>query len=125
MDKNGNAIKQNLIPIAKTIVVTAIVTIGLLMILALLLLKAGFNDKMVLIGIGVIYFAANMAGGFIIGKVKEKRRFIWGIAVGATYFLVLSLVSFLVTGQVYQGEMPVVVGLLCCVGGGFVGGIIS
>ena len=30
MDKNGNAIKQNLIPIAKTIVVTAIVTIGLL-----------------------------------------------------------------------------------------------
>ena len=54
MDKNGNAIKQNLIPIAKTIVVTAIVTIGLLMILALLLLKAGFNDKMVLIGIGVI-----------------------------------------------------------------------
>lgn len=73
MDKNGNAIKQNLIPIAKTILVTAIVTIALLMILALLLLKIGFNDKTVLIGIGVIYFAANMAGGFIIGKVKEKR----------------------------------------------------
>ncbi len=71
MDKNGNAIKQNLIPIAKTIVVTAIVTIGLLMILALLLLKAGFNDKMVLIGLGVIYFAANMAGGFIVGKGKK------------------------------------------------------
>ena len=125
MEKKGNAIKENLIPVAKTIVVTAIVTIALLMVLALLLLKAGFEDKTVLIGIGVIYFAANMAGGFIIGKVKEKKRFIWGISVGITYFLVLSLVSFLVTGQVYQGDMPVIAGLLCCVGGGFLGGIIS
>ena len=125
MEKKGNVVKENLIPVAKTIVVTAIVTIVLLMVLALLLLKAGLEDKTVLIGIGVIYFAANMAGGFIIGKVKEKRRFIWGIAVGVTYFLILSLVSFLVTGQVYQGDMPVIAGLLCCVGGGFVGGIIS
>lgn len=125
MEKKGNAIKENIIPVAKTIVVTAIVTIAMLMILSLLLLKVGFEDKTVLIGIGVIYFAANMAGGFIIGKVKEKRRFIWGLAVGITYFLVLSLVSFLVTGQVYQGDMPVIAGLLCCVGGGFIGGIIS
>lgn len=125
MEKKGNAIKENIIPVAKTIVVTAIVTIAMLMILALLLLKVGFEDKTVLIGIGIIYFAANMAGGFIIGKVKGKRRFIWGLAVGITYFLVLSLVSFLVTGQVYQGDMPVIAGLLCCVGGGFIGGIIS
>lgn len=125
MDRKGNAVKENLIPIAKTIVVTAIVTIILLMILALILLKAGLEDKTVLIGIGIIYSAANMAGGFIIGRVKEKRRFVWGMAVGITYFLVLSLVSFLVTGQVYQGDMPVFAGLLCCVGGGFIGGIIS
>lgn len=118
-------IKEKILPVVKTVVAAAIVTVLLLMILALLLLKAGFLDKTVLIGIGIIYFIANVAGGFILGRVKEKKRYIWGIAEGFTYFLVLSLVSFLVTGQVYQGEMPVLAGLLCCIGGGFVGGIIS
>ncbi len=125
MEGKKDSIKEKIIPVLKTIVAAAIVTVLLLMILALLLLKVGFSDKTVLIGIGIIYFIANMAGGFILGRVKEKKRFIWGMAEGFTYFLVLSVVSFLVTGHVYQGEMPVLAGLLCCVGGGFLGGIIS
>lgn len=125
MNKQENTIKSMVVPIVKTVIAVAAVTVIMLLILSLLLYKLKFGDKILLVGIGVIYFVSNLVGGFIIGKVKEQRRFLWGLAVGVTYFLVLTLVSFFVTGEIYQGSMMPVAGFLCCATGGMAGGMLS
>lgn len=125
MEKREKLIRDLAMPIVKTVTVTVIVTILLLLILTLLLYKLKFSDNIVLIGIGIIYFVSNLAGGFIIGKVKEQKRFIWGMAVGITYFVVLCIVSFLVTQNFFQNGMSPAVAFLCCLLGGAVGGMIS
>lgn len=125
MEKNHPGVAKAALSVLKTVIAVVIVTIVLLLILAFLLYKLKFSDKIVLIGIGIIYFVANFVGGFIIGKVKEQRRFIWGIAVGVTYFFILGIVSFLITQTFFNNGVPGIIALGCCVGGGALGGMIS
>ena len=125
MEKGKNVIREKVLPVAKTVAAAAVVTAVLLLILAFLLYKLKFSDNILMIGIGVIYFLANFAAGFIIGKVKEQKRFIWGMAVGASYFVILALVSFLVTQNLFQNGVPAPVGLICCVLGAALGGMVS
>ena len=125
METREKILRNMAIPIIKTVIAMVIVTIILLLVLTLMLYKFKFSDNIVLIGIGIIYFISNFTGGFIIGKVKEQKRFVWGMAVGITYFAMLCIVSFLVTQSFFQNGMSPVLGLLCCVLGGAIGGMIS
>lgn len=125
MERRENVVKDMVLPVIKTVAAVMIVTAVLLLILSFLLYKLRFSDNILLIGIGIIYFLANMAGGFIIGKVKEQKRFIWGMSVGFTYFVILAFVSFLVTQSLFGNGVPALIGFICCIMGGTFGGMIS
>lgn len=125
MENKDNIVMKMVMPIIKTVVAVVIVTIVLLLILALMLYKLKFQDNVILICIGVIYFVANLIGGLIIGKVKMERKFIWGMVVGLTYFFVLGIVSFIVTQSFFSNGVPGIIALLSCAAGGTIGGMIS
>ncbi len=125
MERRENIIRDTVLPVIKTVVAVVVVTIVLLFILTFLLYKLQFQDQTLLIGIGIIYFMANFVGGYIIGKVKQQKRFIWGIAVGFTYFIILAIVSILMTSGIFQNGVPAVIACICCVFGGALGGMIS
>ncbi len=124
MDKKVN-IKDIVLPVLKTVLAVSIVTGVLLVIFAFLLYKFRFGDKVVDGGIITIYFLANLVGGLIIGKAKEQRKFIWGLVVGLTYFFILSVISFMVTGVFFANGVPAIVALLACSIGGTLGGMLS
>ncbi len=90
-----------------------------------MLYKFKFQDNVILICIGVIYFVANLVGGLIIGKVKMERKFVWGMSVGLTYFFILGVVSFIITQSFFSNGIPGIIALLCCSAGGTIGGMIS
>ena len=115
--------RSNLLQWGKVLVAMVAVTAILLLILSFIFYKANLSEKGIAIGIVLIYVIANFVGGFIMGKIKEKNKYKWGATVGIMFFVTLTIVSMLVTGQLYSSGIKAVWALLACIGGGMVGGM--
>ena len=116
-------LKKNLMQIFKVAMVMMGLTAILLLILALMLFKMSLSERAVAVGIVLIYVIVNFAGGFLMGKIKGENKYKWGIVIGLSFFLILSLISTIVTGEMYGKGIQAVWALLTCIGGGMVGGM--
>ncbi len=67
---------------------------------------------------------ATFVGGVISAKTFRERRFIYGAAVGLTYFVILLLISLLMgkDSKLAQDSLTM---FLMCVGGGTIGGMLG
>lgn len=97
----------------------------LLLILAALLYKMELSESAVKIGIIVIYVISGIAGGFLMGKIMKEQKFLWGLAAGAIYFILLFLVSAVVKGGIDMEMTKVVTTMILCGASGMAGGMIS
>ncbi len=102
-----------------------ILTAVLLLLLAFLLYQFGLTEKIVTIAIIAIYVAATFFAGFAAGKRMQSKKFLWGLALGVAYFVVLLLVSLIVNGS--TGELGSSFGttFVLCAAGGMLGGMLS
>lgn len=109
----------------KCLLVSYILTVGLLLFLSLLLYRFGLQERTVSIAIILIYIAATLFAGFISGKKMRTRKFVWGLLAGALYFTVLLFVSVLLDhGAVGISGNLITVFFICC-GSGMLGGMLS
>jgi len=109
----------------KCLLFSYILTGGLLLLLALLLHRFGLSEKIVSIVIIGIYVLATFLAGFIAGKKMQNRKFLWGLLLGAAYFLVLVAVSIIVNRSVGDITNSFLTTLILCAGGGTLGGMLS
>ncbi|MBO5283773.1 MAG: TIGR04086 family membrane protein [Lachnospiraceae bacterium] len=127
MNRNGQE-KTGEVPVLfllKSLLFSYILTGGLLLLLALLLYKAGLSRKVVSVCIIVIYVLATFLAGFITGKRLKNRKFLWGALMGAAYFLVLVMISLAVNRQLGALTNSFLTTLVLCSGGGMLGGMLS
>lgn len=111
--------------ILKSLLISYIVTALLLFALAGLLYKMNLGEKTVSTGIVAIYVASTLAGGIAVGKMARARRFLWGLGIGAGYFLLLLLITLGVYRTIDTTGMNLITTLILCAGGGMFGGMIS
>ena len=78
-----------------------------------------------MVGIYITYVVSCFVGGLIIGKVRGEKKYLWGMIVGLVFFVTLSLISLIVTGELYGSGMKAIGALVACVLGGAVGGMIA
>lgn len=97
----------------------------LLLILAFLLFQFDLGDGPVQAGIVAIYVVSCLCGGFIAGKIVRKDKYLWGLALGFGYFLLLMIVSFASQGRWDMTAMHVLTTFCMCLGGGALGGMLS
>ena len=90
MDKMENK-TNSAMPVLIDLVAMYVITGLLLVILAALLGRLELSDAAVSIGIIATYIISCFAGGFFIGKKKKKKKYLWGLCVGAFSFAVLLL----------------------------------
>lgn len=109
----------------RTLLTAYIITGLLLMILAFLLYKWNLTQSKIDLGILAVYLISNLAGGFVIGKQTQERKFIWGLISGILYFLLLLLVTFLVYHNIQGDVKDMIMTLFLCAGGGMIGGMVS
>lgn len=109
----------------KALLAGYVVTGVLLMILALLLYKIDLDEQKVTMGIIATYVISTFTGGFIMGKLVEEQRFVWGLILGVIYFLLLFAVFFAVNHQLQSNGTNLITTLLLCAGGGMLGGMVS
>ncbi len=101
-----------------------VTTVGLL-VLAFLLYKFSMTESAVNIGIILIYIAATFLSSFICGKKVKARKFLWGLGIGAAYFVILFLLSFLMNGEAAGLGTNVFTTMLICTGSGMLGGMLA
>ncbi|MBP3477823.1 MAG: TIGR04086 family membrane protein [Lachnospiraceae bacterium] len=116
---------EKVIFITKCMLMAYILTAGLLLLLAFMLYRFGLSEKVVSICIIAIYIAVTFLAGLIAGKRAGKRRFLWGLAMGVTYYVILVIVSVIVNrgAEAVAGNMVTV--FFLCAGSGMMGGMLS
>ena len=102
--KKGIIYAENLV---KALLCAYLVTGMFLLILALLLYKAGLSEENVNLGIILIYVIGTFSGGFVMGKLEGQKKFLWGLGTGVVYFALLLLISF---GMYFVPEVECLVG---------------
>ena len=99
--------------ILKSLLFSYAVTGAFLLLLAFLLFQFDLGEKPV------------FSGGFMSGKILRKDKYLWGILVGAFYYLLLITVSFVVQGKWDMSLVHAVTTFFMCLGGGALGGMLS
>ncbi len=118
-------IEQRAADVLKALLCAYIVTGVLLLVLSLLLYKAGLSEENVNAGIILIYVISTFSGGFVIGKLTGTRKFLWGLLLGVIYFVLLLLISLGIYHSFQADLMNLATTFLLCAGGGMLGGMIS
>ncbi|MEG0962946.1 MAG: TIGR04086 family membrane protein [Lachnospiraceae bacterium] len=111
--------------ILKILLAMYLVTGLLLVLLSGLLYKMQLSESAVSIGIVVIYVFSGFLGGFLMGKTMKSRKFLWGMIIGACYFLILVIGSFVFQHGLDMEVTRVLTTLILCISSGMVGGMIS
>lgn len=109
----------------KCLLVSYILTAGLLLLLALMLYRFGLKENIVNICIIAIYIIVTFLAGMIVGKRAQNRRFVWGLLIGIIYFVVLAAVSFAVNRSMKDVANNFVTVFFLCAGSGMLGGMVS
>lgn len=109
----------------KSLLASYIVTGILLLVLTFLVYKFELDEQIVTGGIVAIYVISTFMGGFIIGKLTEVKKFLWGTSIGAIYVLLLFLISYGVYREFNTNGLNEITTIVLCVGGGTLGGMLS
>ena len=123
LSPQGNAVY--LITLSLFLLLSYLITIGGLLLLALLLYKIPLSESAVNIGIIIVYILSTFLTAFICGRKMQKKKFLWGFILGTSYFLVLLVIS-LITNQsnVILGT-NVLTSFMICAGAGTLGGMLA
>ena len=124
MDRANNR-KNKLLIIISTLLIMYVITGLALLALALLLFKMQLSENVVTVGIMVIYIVSCLIGGLIAGKRIQVRKFLWGVVVGAVYFVILLIGSLLMNRGISSDTVHVATTLVMCMAAGMIGGMIS
>ena len=117
--------QSKLTQMIKMLLVAYLVTGVLLLILAFLLYKFQLNENQIHLGILVTYILSCFVGSFVLGKSVKERCFLWGMGLGASYALLLTVVTW-ITERRIQGDIKeffITYGL--CILAGVLGGMLS
>ncbi|MEY8517399.1 TIGR04086 family membrane protein [Lachnospiraceae bacterium 29-84] len=135
MDRNGMKLpmkKQtegragvSLLSVMKILLAMYLVTGILLVGLAAMLYQMHLSESVVSVGIVVIYVASGFLGGFLSGKVMKSRKFLWGMAMGCCYFVILVLGSIVFQKGVNMEVSRFFTTLILCTASGMIGGMAS
>lgn len=123
--KKNEVEKSITMPVLVDLVAMYVITGILLAVLAALLGRFDMSDTAVSIGIILTYIISCFVGGFLIGKKKKKKKYLWGICVGCFYFLVLLLGNLAVNRGLDGKLVHMLTTAVLCVLSGMTGGMVS
>ena len=111
--------------ILKVLLAMYIVSGLLLVILSVLVSRVEQEELTANVGVIVVYVVSCALGGFLAGRMRGERKFLWGLLLGVIYFAVLLAVSLVISGGEIPDGMHLVTALAICAGSGMAGGMIG
>lgn len=111
--------------LVKAVLVSFIVSSILLLITSALMMNSNMSASVVSALVIVTYMISNFLSGFIMGKGMEHKKYLWGLASGGIYFVVLFLISLVAMGVKDFSIFHTIRTMLICALSGMVGGMLS
>lgn len=118
-------VQNSIIEICKALIVSYLVTTIMLLLFALALWKLDFSQDVLKGASLVLYILSAGIGGFYIGKKQKEKKFLWGMLLGASYFLVMFLITVLTGGFFGSFGIHFFTTLFICVMSGTLGGMVA
>lgn len=123
--EKGKARDTKFITLFKGVILSYFITAIFLILLSFALLKFNISKGIINGGIVITYIISNFLGGYIVGKVVEAKKYIWGMFLGILYFTILMLVSMAINkGNSLPTTNMLVVFIICSISG-MIGGMLS
>lgn len=117
--------KQTGIYLCKGLLFSSLLMTLFLLLLAFLMMQTGWNDSVMFPLLITSFCLSSFIGGRYFAKHAQSRRFLWGILFGAVFFLLYLLVSYALSPQEAFFSDNTSMFLLCSLGLGCVGGMLS
>lgn len=115
--------KKIVISLAKVMATSAIISFALMCLFSLIMLKIEVNETTLKAFVVLIYAISTFAGGFIMGKVMENKKYLWGMGCGFIYFLVILVMALVMGNEGNIASLGPVVCFVTCLAGGTIGGM--
>lgn len=115
----------NLLSVLIVVMGMYLLSVVLLFLISAITYFGDLSGQIVEIGILVIYILVCLVGGFITGKIKKSKRYLWGMVSGVGYFFVLLLVSLAMNGFSVTDPVGLLTVFIICIASGTIGGMIS
>ncbi len=116
---------ERVIALLKCLLAAYVATGLMLALLAVLLYKLQLSEDTVEIGIIVVYVVSSLLAGLFFSKGAKSRRFLWGMAAGAAYFLIICAVSVAMEPEFAFLSNSCLTTMAICVGSGMLGGMLG
>ncbi len=107
----------------RALALAGVVSMALLLLLAFVMLKLQPETEQIERGILFVYALSGFAGGWYSGRKMGRRKYLWGLAVGALYFVLLFAVSGMSDTKTGPELARSLAALAICAGGGMLGGM--
>lgn len=109
----------------QSLVLSFLMTAVLILILSFVMLQMQPDLKTAETGILVIYVLSCFTGGLFCGKKAGSRKFLWGLAAGMLYFLILLLTSMIGDRTLQSGMTEGFAAFFLCAAAGMIGGMLA
>ncbi len=109
----------------KLLLAAYVFSVGLLLLLAFLLYKFHLSEEIVTAAVVAIYIISTFMSGFLAGKRIGHQKYLWGLLIGAAYFIVLVIVSFCMKQSLGQMGQSTLMTMFLCLASGMLGGMVS
>lgn len=116
---------ERLVALLKCLMAAYLITGVLLVAVAGLLYKFSLGENVIDISIIVIYCISSLLAGLFFSKGASSRRFIWGMAAGAAYFIIICAVSVVLEPDFDPISNSCITTLFICLGSGMLGGMLG
>lgn len=115
--------KETVLSIIKVIFAQLVLTAVAILLASFITYKLKVNDFGYKVIVMVVYGIVTFIGGMIIGKVKNKRKFLWGALTGGIYIGMIMIVAFAIAHNGESSVVKMVPALITSLIGGMLGGM--
>ena len=115
--------KETVLSIIKVIFAQLVLMAVVILLASFITYKLKVSDFGYKVIVMVVYGIVTFIGGMIIGKVKNKRKFLWGALTGGIYIGMIMIVAFAIAHNGESSVVKMVPALITSLAGGMLGGM--
>lgn len=109
----------------RSAIVSWLLTVVAAVVLAFIAFMFHFTDGNINAGVVIINILACFIGGFMAGKGLKEKKYLWGLMLGALYFVFLLSCSCLFSPENNGSAVAGMTSALICLGSGMLGGMLG
>lgn len=122
---NYKIILPKALALLKGLFLSVLLTFFLLAVFAFIMLRTDLSAGAENIGLILICVIACFCGGFFCGRKNDTKGFLWGLAVGVIYYILIVIIRLFGGQDITDKIFDAVTAFLYCAASGMLGGMIS